>query len=49
LPKEEAVLDLIQRALRLFEGVIREYPEEWHLSTPIWQLARERLAREAAG
>lgn len=49
LAKEEAVLDLIQRALQLFEGVIREYPGEWHLSTPIWQLAQERLAREAAG
>lgn len=49
LPKEEAVLDLVQRALQLFEGVIREYPEEWHLSTPVWQLAQERLAREAAG
>ena len=44
LGKEEAVLDLIQRALKLFEAAIREYPEEWHLSTPIWQRAQGRLA-----
>ena len=44
LDKGEATLDLIQRSLKLFEAAIREYPEEWHLSTPIWQKAQGRLA-----
>lgn len=48
LRKEEAVMDLVQRTVRLFEKVIREYPEEWHLSTPVWRLAQERLEKEAS-
>ena len=48
LGKEEAVLDLIQRALRMFEEAIHSYPEEWYLSTPVWKLAQERLEKETA-
>jgi lauroyl/myristoyl acyltransferase len=48
LGKEEAIMDLIQRALRLFEEAVREQPEEWHLSTPIWRLAEVRLAPTGA-
>jgi lauroyl/myristoyl acyltransferase len=43
LGKEEAVRDVIQRTLRLLEEAIRENPGEWHLSTPIWRRAQERL------
>jgi hypothetical protein len=49
LDKEAAVRDLIQRVLSQLEVAIREHPEEWHLSAPIWQLAQERLAREKLG
>jgi KDO2-lipid IV(A) lauroyltransferase len=49
LGKEDAVVDLIQQAVRLFEDAVREYPQEWHLSTPIWQLAQERLEKGAPG
>lgn len=45
LGKQAAVLDLIQRTLRLFEEALRAYPEEWYLSTPVWQLAQERSER----
>jgi lauroyl/myristoyl acyltransferase len=47
LPKEEAVQDLVNRTLRLLEQAIRAHPWEWHLSTPIWQLAQEKLAMGA--
>jgi len=43
LGKEEAVIDLIKRTVRLLEEAIREEPAAWHLSTPIWRLAQERL------
>jgi lauroyl/myristoyl acyltransferase len=45
LGKEEAAVDLIQQTVRLFEEAVREYPQEWHLSAPIWQLAQERLGK----
>lgn len=48
LGKEEAVRDLVERMLRLLEEAIRAHPEQWHLSTPIWRLARERLEGEGA-
>lgn len=47
LGREEAVRDLLERALRLLEEVIRRHPEEWHLSAPIWRIARERLGEAA--
>jgi lauroyl/myristoyl acyltransferase len=43
LGKEEAVIDLIERTVRLLEEAICENPAAWHLSTPIWQIAQERL------
>jgi KDO2-lipid IV(A) lauroyltransferase len=49
LAREEATRDVIQRTVRLLEQAIRQDPAEWHLSTPIWQLGRERLERKAPG
>jgi KDO2-lipid IV(A) lauroyltransferase len=46
LEKEQAVLDLVQRTLRLQEEALRQYPHEWHLSTPIWQLGQAHLKKE---
>ena len=43
LGKEEAVKDLTKRTVRLIEEAVREDPGAWHLSTPVWRLARERL------
>jgi KDO2-lipid IV(A) lauroyltransferase len=45
LGREEAVLDIIRRTLAHLEEAIRENPGEWHLSTPIWRLAREPLEK----
>jgi lauroyl/myristoyl acyltransferase len=46
LEKEQAVLDLVRRTLKLQEEALRQYPHEWHLSTPIWQLAQAQLEKE---
>jgi KDO2-lipid IV(A) lauroyltransferase len=48
LGKEQAVLDVIQRTLQMFEQVVRAHPEEWHLSTPVWRLAQERSEKESS-
>ena len=48
LGKEEAVKDLTQRTVRLIEEAVREDPAAWHLSTPVWRLARERLEEGVA-
>jgi lauroyl/myristoyl acyltransferase len=48
LGKDEAVRDVVERTVRLLEDAIRERPEEWHLSTPIWQLARDRMGNGAS-
>jgi lauroyl/myristoyl acyltransferase len=48
LGKEEAVLDLVQRTTRLLENAIRQDPAAWHLSSPVWRLAQERLERGEA-
>ncbi len=47
LEKEAAVADLVQRTVHLLEEVIRQHPEEWHLSTPVWQIAQQKLAEGA--
>lgn len=47
LPKEEAVRDVVNRTLWRLEQAIRAHPREWHLSTPIWRLAQEKLAAGA--
>jgi lauroyl/myristoyl acyltransferase len=43
LSKEEAVTDLVDKTLRLFEEAVRADPGEWHLTTPVWKVAQERL------
>ncbi len=43
LGKQKAVLDLMRQALQIFEQTLRAHPEEWHLSTPVWRVAQERL------
>jgi lauroyl/myristoyl acyltransferase len=48
LGKEKAVIDLIERTVRLLEKAVCENPAAWHLSTPIWKLAQERLERGSA-
>jgi lauroyl/myristoyl acyltransferase len=48
LSKEEAVGDMVQQTLRLLEKAIQENPGAWHLSSPVWQLAQERLKGEAS-
>lgn len=45
LGKEDAVVDLIRRTVQLLEEAIRANPAAWHLSTPIWQLAEQRLGK----
>jgi KDO2-lipid IV(A) lauroyltransferase len=35
-PREPEVRRVAERALRLFEQVIREHPEQWHVLDPIW-------------
>jgi lauroyl/myristoyl acyltransferase len=49
LDKEEAVRELVQRVIPQLETAIREHPEQWHLSAPIWRLAQERLESEELG
>jgi lauroyl/myristoyl acyltransferase len=46
LEREEAVRDLICRTTRLLEKAVRENPSAWHLSTPIWRVAAERMGEE---
>jgi hypothetical protein len=48
LGKQEAVLDLMRQALRLFEQALRARPGDWHMSTPVWRVAQERLEDEAS-
>jgi len=48
LPPEEAVTDLVRQVINEFEGVIRTYPEQWLLSSPIWHLAAERSQKDEA-
>jgi len=43
LGKQQAVADVLARAVGQLEETIREDPAEWHLSTPVWRLAQERL------
>jgi KDO2-lipid IV(A) lauroyltransferase len=43
LGKEQAVADVLARAVGQLEEAIREDPAEWHLSTPVWRVAQERL------
>jgi len=45
LGKEQAVLDLMRRALQFFEQALRAHPEEWHMSTPVWRVARSDYRR----
>ena len=35
-PREAEVRRVAERALRLFEQVIREHPDQWHVLDPIW-------------
>ncbi len=48
LGKQEAVLDVMRQTLQLFEQALRAHPEEWHLSTPVWRVAQERLKEDAS-
>lgn len=48
LGKEEAVAELVAQTVRLLEEAIRYDPGAWHLTTPVWQLAQERLKEGAA-
>jgi KDO2-lipid IV(A) lauroyltransferase len=48
LGKEQAVLDLMRRALQFFEQALQVQPEEWHMSTPVWRVAQERLQEDAS-
>jgi lauroyl/myristoyl acyltransferase len=43
LSKADAVTDLINKTLRLLEDAIREDPGAWHLTTPVWTVAQERM------
>ena len=44
LGKKGATQELLRQTLHFMEQAIRRHPEEWHLSTPVWQLAREKRA-----
>jgi phosphatidylinositol dimannoside acyltransferase len=35
-PREEEVRRLTAEVLGLFEGIIREHPDQWHVLDPIW-------------
>jgi KDO2-lipid IV(A) lauroyltransferase len=43
LGKEQATRQIIERTVALLEEAIRSDPGTWHLSTPVWRLAQERV------
>ncbi len=43
LGKEQAVRQIVERTVGLLEEAIRSDPGTWHLSTPVWRLAQERV------
>jgi KDO2-lipid IV(A) lauroyltransferase len=43
LGKEQAARQIIERTVALLEEAIRSDPGTWHLSTPVWRLAQERV------
>jgi KDO2-lipid IV(A) lauroyltransferase len=45
LGKEGAIQDLVMRTVHCLEEAVRENPSQWHLSTPVWRLAQERMEK----
>jgi KDO2-lipid IV(A) lauroyltransferase len=45
LGKEAAIQDVILRTVRCLEEAVREDPSQWHLSTPVWRLAQDRMGK----
>ena len=39
LPTQQAIIDLVQRVMNEFEGLVRAYPEQWLLISPLWHPA----------
>ncbi len=48
LEPEQAVQELVRQVVSEFEGVIRAYPEQWLLISPLWHLAAERSQKDEA-
>ncbi len=38
-PRQAEVRRVAEEVLRFFEGIIREYPDQWHVLDPIWRSA----------